>query len=530
MSDFSDNYYSWLDRQMSSRKICLDSFSGPIKDFLINRLESNDVQTQDSMPKIREDIFGKRKVGRPRKEPEDSVFTRDGFASGILRDETKEKARKLDRLNPQPTEKLKHLQEIAVGLREIGFDVEDSLKSRDEIEAMIADIDSLRKEAGLKKIDESYEPYGRFRTATIEYIEKKKDFKRYFEAAKESLDKQEERRADELLASLKDEPRELKDSYQKVIDTYSDLCYALTAIIDVESGDVDVSQNIGVGEIEKSGFGLIKGENLKAYSHRMKSLGRGRDVPNTIRDIDEKIENTERQWRSVAGISIDEFEKVKENWKRSVQNLMSKCSLASNMKIAAVNYLLGGLGDTDKTKSEKETFTSNGIIADSGEKKSNAIKYGCLHSINPTKHDNDIGDSFGGIVVRWKPHCVVATLTFGDSLDIESSDTTFETPCLVTDASPCCFNPLKQDAVNALKDGVLDIGLESARTIFGIPYIELQFHGEGWYKPQSVDSISFWCDDDIRNLSQSAMEQIIKNRITIYVKDDNVKIADYIED
>lgn len=525
MGAFSDNYYSWLDRMMSETShIGSDSFTGSLKDFLVNRLDDRDVSAQDSAPKIRDDIFGKRKVGRPRKD-NDSVFKREGFAEGIIKEEHKEKARKLDRLNPQPTEKLKHLQDIEVGLRELGYDVADVIKSIDEIETMLADIDSLRKEAGIKKIDESFDPYAKFRDATRKYIERKNTFTKYFNAAKESLGKQEERKSEELLASLKEEPKVLKDSYQTVVDTYSKLCDSLTAIIDNSNDGDEKGERIGEGEVEKNGFGLIAGENFKSYSNRMKSIGRGKEIPKTIRDIEDKIEKTERQWRSVAGISLDEFEKVKENWKRSVQMLMTKCSLACNMKIAEVNDLLGGK-ELNTERKPKGREKSDGIIGDSVSKASNDVKYGCLHSITPTQRDNEIGESYGGIVVRWKKHCVVSTMTFGDSIDIESSDTTFETPCLVTDASPCCFNPLKQDAVNALKNGVLDIGLETSRTIFGIPYIELQFHGDGWYKPQSVDSISFECEDDIRNLSQSAIEQIVKNKIAVYVKDDKVKIAD----
>ena len=519
MGAFGDNYYSWMDRQIAAEKSVMDH---GIKDALAYSLESGDVTVFDSMPTIRDDIFGKRKRGRPRKEEETSGKN-EGFAENALKEERKEKARKLDRLNPQPTERMKHLQEIEVSLREIGWEAEDSLKSRDEIEAMISDIDSLRREAGMKKIDESFDPYGRFRRASIEYIEKKKTFRKYFDAAKESIEKQEDRKADELVASLKDDPKELKDAYQKVVDSYGQLCDALIAIIDTNRGGGDKVEAVGVSEVSKVGFGLIEGENLESYSKRMKSIGRAKDIPSTIRDIDEKTDKTERQWRSVAGISIDEFDTVKENWKRSVQGFMRKCGLASNMKIAEANRLVGG------GRELPDNENGDGIIASNGNPVKQDIKYGCLHSITPTKKDNEIGDPYGFIVVRWKPNCVVATMTFGDSIDIENSESTFESPCLVTDASPCCFNPLKQDVVNDLKKGTIDIGIETVGKMFGIPYVELQFHGKGWYKPESVESISFWCEDDLKNLSQSAVEQIVKNKIPVFIKEEQVKIADYIE-
>ena len=520
MGEFSDNYYSWLDRQMSGTSIGIESFTGTLKKYLSERLAEGEVAVQDSMPKIREDIFGKRSVGRPKKE-EDEVKTRGGFAEGVLKEERKEKARKLDRLNPQPTEKLKHLQELSVGLREIGFDAEDALIGVEEIETMILDIDSLRKEAGLKKIDETFEPYFRFRSATKEYIDRKNDFKKYYDAAKESLSKQEERKSEELIETLKDEPKAIKEAYKSVVDAYSGLCDSLTSIIDMKEGKESEYKKNDVSSVAGAGIGLIEGEDYKSYSKRLKALGRYKDIPKTIRDIEDRIARTERQWRSVSGLSIDEFNRVKENWRRSVRGLMEKSSLASNMKITEVNELLGW-GEPEKTSRD----TGEGIIAVSGDKKERYIRYGCLHALTPNTKDTDIGDAYGGIVVRWKPNCVVATMTFGDSLDIESSDTTFETPCLVTDASPCCFNPLKQDAIIALKEGVIDIGLDTARTIFGIPYIELQFHGEGWYKPQSIESISFWSEDDIRNLSQQAIDQIVKNGIGVYVKDEKVKIAE----
>ena len=517
-----------------------------IRDLLVMSLAPEEVDVFDARPRQDEITSGVETTARKGRREEDECKAKDpkkcwkhGFAADILKEDRKSKDRKKDRLNPQPTEALQELQDLGVEVREVGWNIKDPPDNKADTEAMLTDIDSLRKEAGIKKINDSFEPYRQYRKAWEDYLAIKKESEKLLKVAQGWIDKKDARRAKEALASLKERPTEIENGYQKVVEAYEATCDALCEIIDRKSSTDGVGNPL-ISEVAKQGFGLLDGESSEDYQKRMKKVGRGKEIPETIKKIDGIVKETERRWRSVAGISEDEFNIVKKNWQQSIHNLMKRCSLASNLKIAGLNGVLEGHLKSQHDLAKKGKKYEDGILAHKGliggdetcsryrfsrrcfgvEKglaEGKYEKYGCLHTISPSKEDARTGGQYGSIVVRWKPENTVATMTCTDSLCLAREDVTYCNPCLVSNPSPCCFNPANQDAIETLKKGPMNIGLDSMCNMFGTPYIELQLHGEQNYNAEAISSIAFSSEDDIRNLSRDAREQIEKNRIPIYI-------------
>lgn len=516
-----------------------------VKTVLVASLLSGDKEVFDSMD-------GKRKRGRPRKDEKEyraedpTKYWKHGFAGDVLNEQRKEHARKMDRINPQPTRDLDRELDLAKDLREAGWDIEETPDSKADIEDMIADLDDLRKEAGLKRLDESFVPFAQYRQKWKEYEETKKAASDLLKTAKVALGKHRLDIADEIVQTLKKKPNEIRAKYGEVLDSYDDLCDALCAIMDTR-GNGDRRKDPSAFHVEKEGYGMMSGEDFKTYQKRMRSLGRTGEIPETIKRIDEIVAQTERRWRSVAGISKGDFDIVKENFRKTFANLMKRCALASNVSISAVNGVLedhlktqhdltpkgkhyndgnyghnaiiGGNEDMPRYK-----FTRKCFGTERGMKESKYEKYGCLHLLRPDKEDNNIGFQYGRNVIRWKPHKTVATMTFTDSLCLARDGLNYVNPCLVTDPSPCCFNPENQDMVNTLKRKPVNIGLSSICRWSETPYVELQLHGEEQYNAEAIESISFGSQNDVRNLSKGAIAKILELRIPLFVGDKEISI------
>lgn len=518
---------------------------GSVKTLLVNCLSSPDKEVMD-------EEGGKRKRGRPRKE-EDECRAKDptkcwkhGFAGDILNEQKKERARKMDRINPRPTRDMEREFDIEKDLREIGWDLEDAPDSKAETEDMVKDLDGLRKEAGIKRLDETFAPFAAHRQKWKEYEETKKAARDLLKTAKVALGKHRLDIAHEMAQSLKKKPDEIRAKYGEVLDSYDALCDALCDIMDT-NGNGDRRTDPTALHVEKEGYGMMSGEDFKAYQKRMRSLGKTGEIPETIKKIDEIVAQTERRWRSVAGISKGDFDIVKENFRKTFANLMKRCSLASNVSIAAVNGVLedhlktqhdltpkgkhyddgnyghnaiiGGNEDMPRYK-----FTRKCFGTERGMKESKYEKYGCLHLMHPDKEDGDIGFQYGRNVIRWKPHKAVATMTFTDSLCLARDGLNYVNPCLVTNPSPCCFNPENQDMVNTLKRKSVNIGLSSICRWAGTPYVELQLHGEDQYNAEAIESISFGSRDDVRNLSKTAIAKILELKIPLFLGDQEIAI------
>lgn len=144
--------------------------------------------------------------------------------------------------------------------------------------------------------------------------------------------------------------------------------------------------------------------------------------------------------------------------------------------------------------------------------------------MRPDKEDNLTGCQYGRNVIRWKPYKTVATMTFTDSLCLARDELNYVNPCLVSDPSPCCFNPENQDMVDTFKRKAVNIGLDSICDWAGTPYVELQFHGEDQYDASAIESISFGSMNDFRNLSAKAIQKIRENNIELYVGDKPMKL------
>ena len=520
-----------------------------VRDFLVGSLMSDAVEVFDS-------IDGERKRGRPRKETivngevcraaDPSKCWKHGHVKESLSEKRKERARKMDRINPQPTRDLEKELDLAKDLREIGWDIEDAPDNKTDTENMVSDLDNLRREAKMKKLDESFKPFADYRKKWKEYEEFKKDAVQLHKTAETAMRRHRPDMAEEMLKSLRKRPDEIRGKYQEVLDSYNDLCDALCDILD-RDGNSSGNKDPNALEVEKNGYGMMDGENFKSYQKRIKSLGRGKEIPETIKRIDEIVAQTERRWRSVAGITKDDFDIVKANFKKTFSNLMKRCSLASNISIVGLNGVLEDHLKTqhDLTKKGKRfddgNFSHNAIIGgnedmprykftrkcfgtERGLKESKYEKYGCLHNISPVKDDNLMGGQYGHNIIRWKPHKSVATMTFTDSLCLARDGLNYVNPCLVTDPSPCCFNPENQDIIDALKRRSLNVGLDSICNMTGTPYVELQLHGEDQYDADAIESISFGSRADVANLSAQARAKIAEYRIPCFLEDKPIMI------
>ena len=520
-----------------------------VKTALFNSLTSDERDVLDS-------IDGIKKRGRPKKvagAEEDVCRAKDpakcwkhGFGRDILNEQRKERARKMDRINPRPTRDLDKEIDLEKDLREVGWDLEDVPDDKNETKNMLNDLNNLRKEAGMKKLDETFEPYALYRQKWKEYEETKKEAGQLLKTAEVALKRHRLDMAEEMLGTLKAKPDEIKAKYQEILDSYDGLCDSLCSIME-SNGSSDKSKDPNALEVEKTGYGMMFGEDCKGWQKRMRSLGRTKEVPETIKKIDEIVAQTERRWRSVAGITKDDFEIVKENFRKTFSNLMRRCSLASNVTIGALNGVLEDhlKSQHDLTKKGKrfddDNFSHNAIIGgneempryrftrkcfgtERGLKESKYEKYGCLHLMRPDKEDNMMGSQYGRNIIRWKPHKTVATMTFTDSLCLAREGLNYVNPCLVTNPSPCCFNPENQDMVDALKRKPVNIGLNSMCDWADTPYVELQLHGEDQYDAEAIESISFGSADDVKNLSKAAVQKILNNHIELYLGDKPIEI------
>ena len=71
----------------------------------------------------------------------------------------------------------------------------------------------------------------------------------------------------------------------------------------------------------------------------------------------------------------------------------------------------------------------------------------------------------------------------------------------------------------------IGIGLLCSKT--GTPYIELQLHGAKKYGPESISSITLETGDDVRCLSNKAVEAIKEYKIPVYIGDKQIRVEDY---
>lgn len=449
-----------------------------------------------------ESIF-KRKRGRPRKDENQlSDLPEERHARAALLEEKKAQARMRDRVNPGATKEERQKIEYNAELREIGWDLEECPGKDSEFVEMEEDLKSLRDEAGNPS-----EPFGEeegFKKASKEFKDLKEEVVLYYGKAKEYLGKNDFRRVEEMVSYLKPKPRELTQKFEMVEKAYDALCEALCAMADAD-GSGRGAANPDSLEVEKKGFGMMDGEDYSEYAKRMKSIGLGKEIPKTIRDIDNIVENTERRWRSVAGISISDFKTIKENWQKTIRRLLGKSFISSNLKIDGVNRILSyGLdfGDYD-------------------------VGYGILQPMNPFMASVTMGGQYGEIIVKWKPYKVVSTMSFADSISMGRGGYNFVCASFLTCPSPCSFNPESKTLLNRLRHEVMDASIEELCDMTDMPYCELQLHGDTEdYNAEAIESIMFSSEYEVCNLTSEALKAISENGITIFIKGEQISIED----
>lgn len=464
-----------------------------------------------------------------------------------IKEQAKEKLRNRDRLNPQPTKALERELDLSRELREIGWDIGDLPSCKDELKTLRYDLNNLRKEAGLKRLDDTYGPYREFCGKIESYEEAKEHVTLLLNQSALSLKRGNFDEVEMMLPTLKKKPQELLSKYNEIINAYDRCCDALSKDIERIMPD-KVKGDPTVLDAERNGYGMIRGETSEEYQKRMRSIGRGKEIADTIRGIDELVEQTERRWRSVAGIGIDKFEIVKDNFRNTINSMLRACSIATNHTIDGINAVLEGhlksayeeqeemrgvgergvnktfiLGEAYKDGG-RYGFTQKCFGVDKGLKTSKYEKHGCLHTLSPSESDSRIGGQYGANVIRWKPHYSVVTMTFTDSISLAREGLNYISPCLLTSPSPCCFNPGNRAVLARLIDKPINLGLEEICYMMKVPYCELQLHGEDQYNAEAIESISFCTTEDVRNLTGRAIEIINEKRIPIFVGGERIQI------
>lgn len=471
-----------------------------VKEYLTEFLASTEKPVMD------ESIF-KRKRGRPRKdESADSLIDlpEGEYSRKIMLAEKKAKARKQDRINPLATKEEREKQDLLITIRELTWDLEESPGKDADFKELEDEIKVLRKEAGIPKLNESYEPYAAFVFKAKEFKEWKSNLAEYLANAKEAAQKGDLRRGREFSEYVKVHIPRLEDDFKAIQDSFDALCEYLCAKADHDKGGRGL-KNPDSLEVEKFGYGMMDGENYEVYAKRMRAIGLGREIPRTIRETDKEVEATERRWRSVAGLSQAEFSAVKVNWQETFRRLLKKCMIGSPMKIAGLNRLLVygmDFGESD-------------------------MGHGILLPMNPFVTKNPMGSQYGEIYVKWKPHKAVATMLCGDSIFLIMGGHNYVCPSFLTNPSPCSFSPECRGFAWKLRKEQLDIGIETLCDLAQVPYVELQLHGnEDHYGAEAIDSILFSSEYEVCNLSMEALEAIEEFDIPLYLKDERITIED----
>lgn len=493
-----------------------------------------------------EGVVPKRKRGRPRKNPlpeeeEDERYFRAEVGDKVVKEQERERERKMDRLDPQATKEERERQGYKIALREAGWAISDLPGGDGELDGMTKDLKILGREAGYGRMNGKLDVYDVYFAKLEEFKDLKKKAAGLLKVGSKEIEEGDLKKLGVLIGDLKGVPVEIEKKYKEIREVYEVVCEELMDKASKGKREKGVRRPDAM-YVEKGGFGMMEGESLEGYRKRMKALKRGKEVPKTIGKIDEIVEQTERRWRSVAGIGIEEFVAIKANWQKTVEGVMSRSAIASNVRMAELNEILRE-GMMGRREEEKETDLSVRVLGDGLEAARDEFsekcfgvgkelgdeereKYGCLHLRMPSEEDCEIGGQYGWNVIRWKPSEVVATMVCADSLYLATEGLNYMNPSLLTDPSPCSFSPERKRVIGELRKGSMNVGLKTLCAMLGIPYVELQMHGNGGqYGAKAIESISFRSEEDVKNLSIVGLMTIISKGIEVYVGGERVKLG-----
>lgn len=415
------------------------------------------------------------------------------YSRAAMLSEKKREARMADRLSPGVTVAEREKKGLEARLREAEWDFSESPGRDAEFAEMDAELDELRGEAGLDGLDgmEAWERYG---AAVRRYNEVREGAVEGAKAARVFLEKDDLRRAEESVSRLEESVGAMAGRYEEVVAAFDALCGALCSVIDGRDESRRVTMP-GLRESERNGVGMVDGEDGAAYARRMGKLGRGRDVPSTIRGYDKVVEGCERRWRSVAGLSFSDFVVVKENWRATVRELMRTNFAGSIMKVAGFNAMM-----------------ERGLDYGGYE-----VGRGVLQPSVPFGGAGGFGIQYGDVVVRWKPSCMVATVLFDDGLSVGRNGHDYVSPSFITNPSPCSFGPEDGRLVKELLKGPLRCGLAEVCRMADVPYAEVEFHGgDGMYGADAVEAVYFRTEADARNVSAEAAGCLSRRMVSLY--------------
>lgn len=513
-----------------------------IKDVLVSTLDANTKNVLDAASEtpIKRKRYRFSRNGLEECEAKDPTKCRvHGFAARAMEKAQLEREDKLNRINPSPDALRRKYVEYSSKLKG-AKDAINPPYSHADVDSIEDDIKGLCQEAGIKNYKD--------RSKYQEYRQRRTEYRQLEEVAKKEINEAERRLNSDKFDSLDDFIERLRGRGKQIDDAYDEVLGALHSLYDEICDEIDAAEKGlkvgGLREVEKEQFGMLKGETGKLYQARMRGLGRGKEIPETIKRVDTMVEQAERRWQRVAALSPQEFETVKANWRKTVFNLLGRTALATNSFPEGLNGILEGHLKSQHELAEKGKLFDNphpesgvwGIIGGNenmpryrftrkvfgtkpGMSEEQYEKYGCLHTRMPVKDDNYTGGQYGRNVIRWKPGTVCATMFCGDSICLSGDGINYCTCSPISNPSPASFNPKNRQAIEELKKGPLNFGLKSLCRLFGTPYIEIQLHGANRPTAEEIESISFNSKADMAMLSPMAVAKIRELNIPTYIQD-----------
>ena len=292
----------------------------------------------------------KKKRGRPRKNashpnPLSPEATRDriiksGMGASVARQEQLELQKKRDRINPLPKGDDKAVAQLQAELRDFRYYLIEAQEQREQgLSNMEYEIGELTAESGMGDPEDVVSSYKDYKAGVDDFKELMRRTRYQLDVMSALLEQKEIDPAEELAVDLRERGKQLDKSYKTLYDAYDAVVEALCDIIAEDKAEKGDSQG-GLTHVERRGFGMLSGESGKAYQTRQRKLGKGKDIPKTIKYIDQKVEEAEQRWKSVAGISQSDFWRIKANWRKSIRATMRKSSIALNLTASALDGML----------------------------------------------------------------------------------------------------------------------------------------------------------------------------------------------
>ena len=393
------------------------------------------------------------------------------------------------------------------------------------------ELDSLRKEAGLRSLSK-VDGYKAMRDAEKEFDSVKSEYEKLLDDYDAASDADDYRRMSELGDKIHKQMEKCSAASDKLKTARENVKASLI------KKAKDVRERLRASLPDKfKVWGLRPGESAADYMNRMKKMGLGDEIPETIKNMQKRIDSAEENMRNAYKYTEEQWKTIKDNLKKSWEYTMSVSSLGCNMDAETINLFfdswlksqheLGPKGTRIRDSHAHYVFTigdenscryrltRNFFGTKKGMDEKHYEKYGNLKDKKPHRGDFEAGRGYGENVIRFRSDSVVATVTGDDSLSAASHND-YRAP-LVTDISPTFIWRRRNDLLKTLLTDSVRWDVNRWRQEQFSSYLELQFHGAERPRPEDVESINFSSESELKVLNAKSREMIKKLGIKIYL-------------